>query len=51
MGAMSNDAAKLAYLTGLYKAFQSAGNAVAWRTDAIKLRAFLVHRLFFDCPV
>lgn len=36
MGAMSNDPAKLAYFVGLYKSFQSAGGAVAWRLDAIK---------------
>lgn len=37
MGAMSNDPAKLAYLAGLYKSIQSAGGAVAWRIDGIKL--------------
>lgn len=29
-GMMSNDIAKLAYLTGLYKAVQSAGNVAGW---------------------
>lgn len=38
MGAMSNDPAKLAHFTGLYKSIQSAGGAVAWRIDAIKIR-------------
>lgn len=33
MGAMSNDPAKLAYLTGFYKAIQSAGAAAVWKAD------------------
>lgn len=37
MGAMSNDPAKLAYFTGLYKSIQSAGAAGVWRADAIKI--------------
>jgi len=37
MGAMSNDPAKLAYFTGLYKSIQSAGAAGVWRADGIKL--------------
>ncbi|CCA69390.1 hypothetical protein PIIN_03290 [Serendipita indica DSM 11827] len=37
MGAMSNDPAKLAYFTGLYKSIQSAGGAVAWRADGLKV--------------
>jgi len=37
MGAMSNDPAKLAHFTGMYKSIQSAGGAVAWRTDGVKL--------------
>lgn len=37
LGAMSNDPAKLAIFTGFYKSLQSAGGAVAWRTDAVKL--------------
>jgi len=36
MGAMSNDPAKLAYLTGFYKSIQSAGGAGAWGADADK---------------
>jgi len=36
MGAMSNDPAKLAHLTGFYKSIQSAGGAGAWRADAVK---------------
>jgi len=36
MGAMSNDPAKLAHFTGLYKSIQSAGGAIAWRLDATK---------------
>ncbi|TEB26295.1 DUF895 domain membrane protein [Coprinellus micaceus] len=35
MGAMSNDPAKLAHMSGIYKALQSAGAAVAWRADAV----------------
>jgi hypothetical protein len=37
MGAMSNDPAKLAYLTGFYKSIQSAGGAGAWRSDGLKV--------------
>jgi len=37
MGAMSNDPAKLAYLTGFYKAIQSAGAAGIWRVDGESL--------------
>jgi MFS family permease len=37
MGAMSNDPAKLAYFTGLYKSIQSAGAAGVWRADGIGL--------------
>ncbi|KAH8111474.1 hypothetical protein DFH11DRAFT_1729406 [Phellopilus nigrolimitatus] len=37
MGAMSNDPAKLAFLTGFYKSIQSAGAAGVWRADAIHL--------------
>ncbi|KAF8641532.1 hypothetical protein AX16_009909 [Volvariella volvacea WC 439] len=35
MGAMSNDPAKLANLTGLYKSIQSAGAAGVWRADGV----------------
>ncbi|KLO05029.1 MFS general substrate transporter [Schizopora paradoxa] len=37
MGAMSNDPAKLAYLTGFYKALQCAGAAVVWRAVGVGL--------------
>ncbi|TRM66629.1 major facilitator superfamily domain-containing protein [Schizophyllum amplum] len=37
MGAMSNDAAKLAHFAGFYKSLQSAGAAGAWRADAVKI--------------
>ncbi|KAJ3501926.1 hypothetical protein NLJ89_g9121 [Agrocybe chaxingu] len=37
MGAMSNDPAKLAHFTGLYKSIQSAGAAGIWRGDAVKI--------------
>ncbi|EJD55106.1 MFS general substrate transporter [Auricularia subglabra TFB-10046 SS5] len=37
MGAMSNDPAKLAHFTGFYKSIQSAGGAVGWRIDAMKV--------------
>ncbi|KLO11265.1 MFS general substrate transporter [Schizopora paradoxa] len=37
MGAVSNDPAKLAYLTGFYKALQSAGAAGIWRADGVGL--------------
>jgi MFS family permease len=33
MGAMSNDPAKLAYLTGFYKSIQSVGAAIVWKAD------------------
>ncbi|KAH6917687.1 major facilitator superfamily domain-containing protein [Coprinopsis sp. MPI-PUGE-AT-0042] len=36
MGAMSNDPAKLAHFTGLYKAVQSAGAVGAWALDSTK---------------
>lgn len=61
MGAMSNDIAKLAYLVGVYKSFQRAGGAVAWRLDAIKtcqhhlsspeLYAFLIFLLSVHEPL
>ncbi|KAI5118508.1 hypothetical protein M0805_007678 [Coniferiporia weirii] len=37
MGALSNDPAKLAYLSGFYKSLQSAGAAGVWRADAVGL--------------
>ncbi|EJD04544.1 MFS general substrate transporter [Fomitiporia mediterranea MF3/22] len=37
MGAMSNDPAKLAFLTGFYKSIQSAGAAGVWRADAVAI--------------
>lgn len=37
MGALSNDPRKLAYFAGFYKSIQSAGAAVAWRIDALKV--------------
>ncbi|EGO00182.1 hypothetical protein SERLA73DRAFT_52878 [Serpula lacrymans var. lacrymans S7.3] len=37
MGAMSNDPAKLAVFSGFYKSILSAGAAVVWRADAMKL--------------
>ncbi|KAL5518478.1 hypothetical protein ACEPAH_160 [Sanghuangporus vaninii] len=37
MGAISNDPAKLAYLTGFYKSLQSAGAAGIWRADGVGL--------------
>jgi len=37
MGAMSNDPAKLAYFSGLYKSIQSAGAAGVWRADGVKI--------------
>ena len=35
MGAISNDPAKLAYMTGFYKSLQSAGAAGIWRADGV----------------
>jgi len=35
MGAISNDAGKLAIMVGFYKSLQSAGAAGVWRTDAV----------------
>lgn len=37
MGAISNDAGKLAIMVGFYKSLQSAGAAGVWRADAVKL--------------
>ncbi|KAF5361662.1 hypothetical protein D9758_007317 [Tetrapyrgos nigripes] len=37
MGAMSNDAGKLAHFVGFYKSLQSAGAAGIWRADAVGL--------------
>jgi MFS family permease len=37
MGAISNDAGKLAIMVGFYKSIQSAGAAGVWRADAVKL--------------
>ncbi|PWN42792.1 MFS general substrate transporter [Ceraceosorus guamensis] len=34
IGSMSNNSRKLSYMSGLYKAFQSSGNAVFWRLDS-----------------
>ncbi|PCH33152.1 MFS general substrate transporter [Wolfiporia cocos MD-104 SS10] len=60
MGAMSNDPAKLANLTGFYKSLQSAGAAGIWRGDAVSLPyinifvstwALLVGGLLFALPM
>ncbi|KAF9817447.1 hypothetical protein IEO21_03404 [Rhodonia placenta] len=60
MGAMSNDPAKLANLTGFYKSLQSAGAAGIWRGDAVSLPymnifvstwALLVGGLVFALPM
>jgi MFS family permease len=37
MGAISNDAGKLAIMVGFYKSLQSAGAAGVWRADAVGL--------------
>ncbi|KDO23282.1 hypothetical protein SPRG_20997 [Saprolegnia parasitica CBS 223.65] len=37
IGAMSNDPMDLARFVGLYKAFQSAGGAIAWRIDVLEV--------------
>ncbi|KAF6765903.1 MFS general substrate transporter [Ephemerocybe angulata] len=37
LGAMSNDPAKLAHFSGLYKSLQSAGAAGIWRADGVKV--------------
>jgi len=37
MGAISNDAGKLAIMVGFYKSLQSAGAAGVWRADAVKV--------------
>ena len=37
MGALSNSGRKAANLTGFYKGIQSAGGAVFWRLDGLKL--------------
>jgi len=37
MGAISNDAGKLAMMVGFYKSLQSAGAAGAWRADAVHI--------------
>ncbi|KAI5120860.1 hypothetical protein M0805_008233 [Coniferiporia weirii] len=60
VGAMSNDPAKLAFLSGFYKSIQSAGAAGVWRADAIGLPfmniflstwALLVAGLVFMLPM
>jgi len=60
MGAMSNNAGKLAHFTGLYKSIQSAGAAGVWRADAVKVPfmnifastwALLVAGLIFSLPM
>ncbi|KZW00733.1 MFS general substrate transporter [Exidia glandulosa HHB12029] len=60
MGAMSNDPAKLAHFTGFYKSIQSAGGAIGWRIDAMKVPymniflstwALLVGGLVFALPM
>jgi hypothetical protein len=60
MGAMSNNAGKLAHFTGFYKSIQSAGAAGVWRADAVKLPfmnifastwALLVAGLIFALPM
>ncbi|KIK52130.1 hypothetical protein GYMLUDRAFT_50081 [Collybiopsis luxurians FD-317 M1] len=60
MGAMSNDAGKLAIMVGFYKSIQSAGAAGVWRADAVKLPfmniflsnwILLVAGLFFALPM
>ncbi|OQR90670.1 hypothetical protein THRCLA_09237 [Thraustotheca clavata] len=35
IGALTNDAASLARIVGLYKAFQSAGGAISWKIDVL----------------
>ncbi|KIK52133.1 hypothetical protein GYMLUDRAFT_50082 [Collybiopsis luxurians FD-317 M1] len=37
MGAISNNAGKLAFMVGFYKSLQCAGAAGVWRVDAVKL--------------
>ncbi|CAK7893971.1 hypothetical protein CAAN1_02S08130 [[Candida] anglica] len=37
LGAMSNDAQTVALYAGFYKGIQSAGCAIAWRTDALEI--------------
>ncbi|KAJ3998840.1 MFS general substrate transporter [Lentinula boryana] len=37
MGAISNDAGKLAIMVGFYKSLQSAGAAGVWRADAVNI--------------
>jgi hypothetical protein len=39
MGALSNDPWKLARFAGLYKAVQSAGGAISYGMDAVKVRS------------
>lgn len=41
MGALSNDPWTLARFAGLYKAVQSAGGAVSYGMDAVKVSCFL----------
>ncbi|CAG8616291.1 15059_t:CDS:2 [Acaulospora colombiana] len=45
LDSMWQTTAKLAYLAGLYKSIQSAGGAVSWRIDGIKLRKFSLYRV------
>ncbi|KAF7784813.1 hypothetical protein Agabi119p4_978 [Agaricus bisporus var. burnettii] len=60
MGAMSNDASTLAYLTGFYKSIQSAGAAGAWAADSrkepymnlfVSTWVLLLAGLFFALPM
>ena len=37
MGAMTNNSRKLANFSGFYKGIQSAGAAIIWRLDALKI--------------
>lgn len=37
MGSLSNNSRKLSHYSGLYKSLQSAGAAVVWRLDGLKI--------------
>jgi len=43
MGSLSNNSRKLSHYSGLYKSLQSAGAAVVWRLDGLKISYYTMY--------
>lgn len=50
MSAMTNDPFKLARMAGYYKGVQSAGAAVSFGMDAVKVSGFSIRLQWFNIP-